>query len=246
MILFNGVGVINLLNLDKTKCMHFSKSKNISPPILKIGDKELKYVNQFKYLGVTIDRNLRHYSHMNAIVVFLKQQQGILSRICTFLNYKGSLLYYYAYIHSKLTYAIGAWGGALLASSNQSRRVKRIQDRILRMLFGCYFSPDADLYKCTGILRIDDVYRHKIVVTLYRIMFDSKIEFLYGNIQNLLFRHRYPTRNKRLMVHVIHSEIVRFNFIYRSIIEFNKLPSRLYEDTSASKFSRSVKQYFRS
>ena len=133
----------------------------------------------------------------------------------------------------------------MLASSNQSRRVKRIQDKILRMLFGCYFSPDADLYKCTGILRVDDVYRHKIVVTLYRIMFDSKIEFLYGNIQNLLFRHRYPTRNKRLMVPVIHSEVVRFNFIYRSIIEFNKLPSRLYEDTSASKFSRSVKQYFR-
>ena len=187
------------LNLTKTKCMYFSKQKIANPPLLKIGDNVLEYVNHFKYLGIIIDGNLRHYSHLNSVVVFLKQQLGILSRIGQFFNYKASLLYYYSYIHSKLIYGIGAWGGVLLASS-KSNKLRSLQGRILKVLFGKYFPGNVDLNKCTGILKVDNVYRHKVLVMLYGIIYDDKLGFLYCNIGELLFQHRYQTRNKMLKV----------------------------------------------
>ena len=81
---------------------------------------------------------------------------------------------------------------------------------------------------------------------LYGIIYEDKLGFLYCNISELLFQHRYQTRNKMLKVPKIHGEVVRFNFLYRSIIEFNNLSKTIKDAANASTFSQVLKSFFRS
>ena len=52
-------------NVDKTKVMVFTKKKKHKLPTLTLHGKELEYVQEFKYLGITIDNKLTWKPHIN-------------------------------------------------------------------------------------------------------------------------------------------------------------------------------------
>lgn len=60
------------INTGKTKAMYFSSKhlNSTSKPYkkLKLGSTEIDYVNDYKYLGVTIDTDLTFKSHINNLI----------------------------------------------------------------------------------------------------------------------------------------------------------------------------------
>ena len=81
----------------KTVHMTFSPQPIHDPPIIKKGNVILKHVTSFKYLGVTIDQNLKHFSHLKMLISYMKQQVGMISCNNRFFNFQASVTYYSAY-----------------------------------------------------------------------------------------------------------------------------------------------------
>ncbi len=62
-----------LLNIKKTVCMYFTKTKmSLTQSGVFLGGEELELVNKFKYLGVTLDSTLSFKSHVNKISKTIK------------------------------------------------------------------------------------------------------------------------------------------------------------------------------
>ena len=53
------------VNLDKTKCMFFSKNahEDCKLPILEVNGIQRKFVNNFSYLGIVLDNKLQFNDH---------------------------------------------------------------------------------------------------------------------------------------------------------------------------------------
>ena len=80
--------IVNKLSLNalKTKFMVFSMpQKKVVIPRLKLADSEIESVDQFNFLGITLDNHLNWNAHINQIFGKISRKTGILNKIKMFL-----------------------------------------------------------------------------------------------------------------------------------------------------------------
>ena len=185
----------------KTVHMAFSSRPIPDPPIIKNGNETLKYVTSFKYLGVTIDQNLKHFSHLKMLISYMKQQVGMISCNPKFFNFQASVTYYFTYIYSKLNYGINSWGGVLLAHG-ASNELKTLHSRVVKLLFGRFFNfANANtIFRKLQLLKLEDMYKFNLMITMFNILKTDRIPFLYQKISTFGFQHSYNTRNNNLRI----------------------------------------------
>ncbi len=71
---------------SKTKCMVFSMpQKKVVISLLRLADTEIESVDQFNFLGVTLDNHLNWNAHINKIFGKIYRNTGILNKINLFL-----------------------------------------------------------------------------------------------------------------------------------------------------------------
>ena len=241
---FNDYCLFNYLtvNNSKTKFMVFSSEKIEVPPVIRSNNNTIEFVRTFKYLGIFIDDDLRHSSHLNSLIVFMKQQIGILNCISKYFSYCAARTYYYAYIYSKLNYGINAWGGVLLADSC-SNRLKKLQNRVIKLLFGkfIYHLHSEELYLPLQFLKLDQIYKYNLMIAMYKISKENQVPFLYKNLEKYTFKHEYNTRSNILRVPICKTRNEYFNFIYRAILTFNETPNKIKEIDNFTTFKRELK-----
>ena len=70
------------LNASKTKCMVFNMpQKKVVIPRLKLADTEIESVDQFNFLGITLDKHLNWNAHTNKLFGKISRNTGILNKI---------------------------------------------------------------------------------------------------------------------------------------------------------------------
>ena len=244
---FNDYCLFNYLTVNniKTKFMVYSREKISNPPVILSNNEEIEYVLKFKYLGIIIDYDLKHFSHLRSLIVFMKQQIGIINCISKYFNLNAAYTYYYAYIYSKLNYGINAWGGVLLSHS-ESNTLKKLQSRVIKSLFGQFyvFQRREQLYGLLNILKLDDMYRYNLMVIMFKITNTNEIPFLYENVSNFAFKHAYNTRSNILKVPIRNNKYMSYNFIYRAILTYNELPNAVKEIKKFSTFKNDLKTHY--
>lgn len=77
---------------------------------LKIKNQEIEQVNNYKYLGLTIQNDLKWDIHINSIKRKISAMSGIISRLGSKLDSRTLKTIYYSYIHSQISYLIPVWG----------------------------------------------------------------------------------------------------------------------------------------
>ena len=96
------------LNYEKTEYIEFQKS--ISAPtddrVLKIDGKRIREINQSKFLGVHIDKDISWRPHIHKIVTKVSQAIGILSRAKSFMNEAQLTLLYNTMVLPHLQYCL--------------------------------------------------------------------------------------------------------------------------------------------
>jgi len=101
------------LNLKKTKFMLFhTHQQKIDDfiPELNIGNVTLERVNNFNFLGLTINENMSWKPHVNTLCNKISKYVGILNRLKRYLpNYILKTIYY-SLIQSNLNYSLLLWG----------------------------------------------------------------------------------------------------------------------------------------
>ena len=104
------------LNVNKTRYMLFHSCKTevwkYTNLDIKIGNSSILKVENYKYLGVTIDSNLNWYDHIEAVKTKLLKTIGILYKTRHFLNQNSLYYIFNSLLMSHIRYGLLCWDRA--------------------------------------------------------------------------------------------------------------------------------------
>lgn len=176
----------------------------------------LEFVEEFKYLGIIIDRKLswkKHIQKLKSELCFSLRQLYQLKKIC---NINLLRVIYFALVQSKLEYGISFWGGTYASAL---KPIFIAQKHIIRVINNKNRREHSmPLFRLMNILPLRYLYIYKTL----------KIFFLKSGNNNFI---REPPGGLRLRYHCtvpkIRKEIFRKSFIVSAPSIFNKLPYNL-------------------
>lgn len=175
----------------------------------------LKSATEVKYLGITIDCNLKWSKHINNITKKLRTLLYLFYQIKNILDLKTLISVYYSLVQSHILYGIIAWGGAF---DNSLRPLEIINKTFLKTIFNLNpRHPTEQLYKDTQTLNIRELYAKTALLKLIK---DEQIS-------KKIVSHTYPTRLRQGdNIDIPRAETARMQrtYVHTGHILFNKLP----------------------
>jgi hypothetical protein len=207
---------------------------------IKIGDITIKKVQAAKYLGVTLDENLNwneHISNLNSSLIKLTNSFKIIKHQIPECN---KLMFYYAYIYSKIQYGIEVYG---MARPSALKKVQIRQNRSIKTLYSKdYLTPTKALHKDINILLVQDIYRHRVLKFVYKQqnnLLPKIFDKFYTTKHNI---HSHNTRQKNgLYLTQATSNYGLDSIEHQGILLWNLLPNQTRTLTNIKSFSRTVK-----
>ena len=205
------------INTKKSKCVlfgskKFTKIKDL--PVIILNNKVLDYVDSYKYLGVTLDRNLNFQQYVREVFNLVSHKIYMLTRIRQFINKDVSLLIYKTKILPYLDYGDILYDGA---DSKSLVRLQKLQNRALRV---CLNSAEPlsrrELHARTRMPLLE----HRRNVHLRNFMFKRKDDISYQDINPLR-----TGRHDAVLAKTIRANYTAFerSVFYRGSKEWNKL-----------------------
>jgi hypothetical protein len=185
------------LNIQKTKAMIFSfkQSSILRMPKLMIENTEVEVIENFKFLGVYINRNLDWKFHIDYIANKLSRINGMICRLKHLLPKHILRMIYSALFQPHLNYGITAWG---FAPSSATNRIRKLQKKVIRNVTKSrYNSHTAELFKNLHILKFNDLLNTICLNFFYKYendMLPSYFQNVFKPIRNNINR---PIRNRQ-------------------------------------------------
>ena len=160
------------LNVKKSTYQLFSIHSRLPDICINIGGSLLGRSQSFKYLGVTIDENLKWSTHIKNVENTVARNIGIIGRSQFMLDSQYLLLLYNALILPFFNYCLQIWGNTY--PSNISKLVI-LQKKIVRIIAHAHYRDHTNpLFKKYKILKLHDL----IDISLIKVMHS----FLTGNL----------------------------------------------------------------
>ena len=141
------------LNASKTKFMVFSMpQKKVVIPRLKFADTEIESVDQFNFLGITLDKHLNWNAHINQLFwKKISRNTGILNKIKLFLPRRILKTIYSSLILCQLNYGILVWG-------QNYKRIFKLHKRVMRIITCSKYNAHSEpLFKELKLLKLGDI-----------------------------------------------------------------------------------------
>ena len=117
------------LNMGKTVLMTFWDTQNMN---VIVDNTVILHVEQTKFLGVILDRQLTSRNHTNTLYNKIIANTLLLLKSKQFISNKGLKSIYYGYIHSHISYGLINWGS--MADKGQIRKLRTAQNAHVRLL----------------------------------------------------------------------------------------------------------------
>ncbi|KAF9800674.1 hypothetical protein SFRURICE_015328 [Spodoptera frugiperda] len=197
-----------ILNHKKTKCMHIyspynrnAKSVN-SESVAILGHtyeclhknkyncncNKLEYVQQFRYLGLTVDNNFSWKLHVNDICNRLRSVLSKFYQLKCVLNKKTLRLVYFALADSLLSYGLLVYGRTF---KTYLKDIKDIQIRLLKFLVSRNVKAECNkeydrLFPICKIIPVDKKVDYLI-----------GLEYYYKEMFKINVKNKYNTRRVR-------------------------------------------------
>ena len=116
-------------------------SKNAKALVPRINNTNLEKVEQFQFLGLTLDSNLNWKKHSNNVTNKCSRIIGILNRLKHMLPQRIKIMLYNALLLPHINYCLVTWG-------YQCHRINILQKREIRFItLSRYNSHTAPLFK---------------------------------------------------------------------------------------------------
>jgi ribonuclease P/MRP protein subunit RPP40 len=139
------------INLKKTKYMFISPKhiKNDNILIPKLNNCEIERVQEYKYLGLYIDSDLKWTTHIQHIKSKILPFIGILKRLRNMLHCHIKKQIYFSFIQSHLNYLNMLWGAA---AQIHIKCIKVLQNYASKSIFNLpYLEPTINVYNISKI-----------------------------------------------------------------------------------------------
>lgn len=173
-----------MLNVLKTKELVIDFRTKIDPTLpLSIDGTNVTTVDSYKYLGITIDENLKWSKHIYNLSLKLNQRLYFLRKLNAFKVSKEILhLFYNANIQSLISFGISCWGGSALQKDKEKinkliRRAAKITEVPL---------PTIDML-------YEEIVTKKAINIINDPAHPLNAEFILSNRKNRILQHKCRT-----------------------------------------------------
>jgi hypothetical protein len=230
------------LNCIKSKWMYFSFRRDYIP-VLRMNGELIERVSEFKYLGFNLDDKLSHSYHLRYLTGKFRKLSYISRSVKKYFNNKTAKTFYYSMVHSIVNYGLLVWGGTLVEGSSAKKLCRKF-DKIIYNLFSLpndAFGRISEIFKREGLLKLQDIYKVKSCVTIYRILYENYAPFIFDDLLPLVRVHSYNTRNRdNLLLPFPQVRSVKLNFLYQGIKSWNDLDACLDDFDSSFSLKRKL------
>ena len=217
------------LNINKTKAMIFhSEQRNVPLPDLFIEETVIEFVNEFNFLGLTIDKHLKWKKHTDQVSKKLSKTLGVMTKLKNFLPTNVLRTIYNSLIHSYINYGIVIWGW-------QANNIFKLQKRAIRTVSKTnYTAHTSPLFRYLKILKLPDIcalhdlkFCYKLTNNLLPPYFVSEL-FLIDT-----YAHNYNTRQSNdLRVPAVRHVFATNGMSYRYPVTFNNMNTNFKDKIS--------------
>ena len=223
------------VNMDKTNFIIIKSYQNRFQlnKKLKLFGNDLNETESIKFLGVYIDKNLTWESDINHVNKQMRSMSSLMVKSSEFLPRHVLKLIYNAFINSKISYCLEAWGNAAKCFID---RIYITQKRILRIMFKQPpLSPSQPLFAQLSILSIGKLYEYKILLVAHK-------EF-YSIAEKT--PSIYETRSSKINLPLPKSKTASGHrrIAYGSASLWNNLPPQIRADKNINKFKCSIRSH---
>jgi hypothetical protein len=231
------------INPSKTKLMVFGAKKAEIPDIYLDGE-VVERVKLFKYLGFNLNNRLTHKEHIAGIVSKLRRFKYISFKIGKYMTCEAAKTFYYGMVYSVFCYGTLVWGGS--AANAYFKKLQSLQNTIVFNLFaktGDTKQNVSILFKRHKILKIFDVYKIKTCVTIYNVIHNNSLPFMYDLLSELILNHNYPTRHRRnFQLPIPRVLAIKYNLLYQALKQWNSLDVATRDINNVHLFKRSLRE----
>lgn len=184
------------LNLNKTKYMIFSNKLKPRISRVSVENTVINECEQYKYLGILLDRKLSFMNHVKALTSKLAFCSHLMRHSSYQLNTKQKLIIYQAYAAPLIRYGISIYGSA---PHNSLKQLEVLQRKLVRSFRRhSQRTPTRQLYKKLGIHTVHQSWKYEICLLMHAITHQEAP----GILSSLLARpvsHDHYTRQVNLI-----------------------------------------------
>ena len=227
------------INLSKTKGMIFSRHRNIDLDIM-LNNTEIEFVNEFKYLGLTIDRKLTFKTHISNIVKKVNQGNGKVFYLKRFLPLSKLKNIYFSIIHPHINLHILIWGGA-----NKSH-IQPLNVAVNKVIRNMFWGNDNTItkYRKLQILPVNEIYKLKMGELFFKTIKLNEHQLLTNIIAEISFEHGHNTRNiKNFRLPLIATDMNKRFFLTNAIKFWRNIPENIKNCETLPSFKKNLKNY---
>ena len=154
------------LNASKAKFMVFHNYQRTLAendiPQLMINNTIIEKVNEFNFLGLTINEFLNWRSHSAKIANKISRTLGVMNRLKWYLPFSAMKLMYDSLVLSHLRFGISCWGF-------ECDRIFKLQKRALRILTDSKYNAHTEpLFKELKLLKVKDIFNVQCLKFWYK------------------------------------------------------------------------------
>ena len=231
------------LNHTKSEVMIITNKNIVNPPQIFIGNNPVKYVDNFKYLGMNIDSKIKFSNQISHVKAKLSRMCGVSFRLNRYVNRNVAINMYYSCVYSSVSYCISVWGGVLLCTHRADALIK-LHAKIVKNLFTRFSPAGVCLFKTNKILKLPDLYKFRVSIYMYRVMVLNENPTLRRDLFISYPDHQYNTRGSGMLITPFpRVEIIRFSFKYQFVQIWNELPTCIKEQTCFRTFKSSLRSF---
>ena len=229
-----------IVNPDKFQSIIVNNGKNTTNSYkLRFDKKTIESENSINVLGIEIDNKLNFDNHTTTLCKKAGGQLNALARISKYIGFHEMKVLLDSFIFSNFNYCPLVWHFCSVAST---RKIEKIQERALRLLYNDNFSTYNELLQKASKPTMEVNRMRKLAVEIFK-----TLNSLNPNYMKLHFKKgSYSTRRKNNLV-VNRARTTTFGEKSLQILGpkiWNSLPENAKEQTSIKEFNKFIKTWY--
>ena len=205
------------LNITKSKFMLFHMPQRITPQLhLNIKGSPIENVNEFNFLGLTLDCNLNFKPHTKIIAAKISRVIGVLHKLKYIFPAYLLRMIYNSLILPHLNYSLLAWG-------IQYPNIELLQKKAVRVVnFKSPVAHTEPILKGMNQLKLPDMYTCQLLKLYYK-LYRNKLPAYFENFLPEYGDSQHNLRNNCIRLPAIRCEFGKLNAKYQMHFRLREL-----------------------
>ena len=215
------------IKIHDTKCLH----KHI--PLDCKCTQHMENVQQYRYLGITIDTKFKFDIHIDNVCKRLRTCSYYIYYLGNYVDYRTLKIIYSALVESIIRYGIESWGGT---ANTHMKKIENVQKRILKSFHRKKQKTiESNIYKLNYFLPASQLYEYVIIINnFFSCLYKTPVQheqmtrqITTGQLKIPSFKNEYGKRTRDFIIPYI----------------FNKMPNEIRQLTTYGQIKKQTKDW---